>query len=61
MLEMMAPFNQQLNEMKLLYENTKTYSSDIGTKIDELKKIIALQQNTITGNQPPPTNPFISG
>jgi len=42
MLEMMAPINQQLNEMKLLYENTKSCSGDVGTKIDELKKIIAL-------------------
>ena len=43
MLDMMAPLNQQLNEMKLLYENTKSCSNDVGGKIDELKKIIALQ------------------
>jgi hypothetical protein len=43
MLEMMAPINTQLNEMKLLYENTKNCSNDVGDKIDELKKIIQLQ------------------
>jgi len=47
--------------MKVLHENTKTYSSEVADKMDELKKIIMLQQNTITGNQPPPANPFISG
>lgn len=40
MLEMMAPINAQLNEMKLLYENTKSCSTDVGNKIDELKKVI---------------------
>jgi len=43
MLEMLAPMNSQMNEMKLLYENTKSCSNDVGGKIDELKKIIALQ------------------
>lgn len=42
MLEMLNPVNVQLNEMKLLYENTKSCSSDVGGKIDELKKIISL-------------------
>ena len=42
MLEMLAPINSQLNEMKLLYENTKSCSNDVGGKIDELKKIIQL-------------------
>lgn len=42
MLEMLNPITQQLNEMKLLYENTKSCSNDVGSKIDELKKIIAL-------------------
>ena len=42
MLEMMAPMQAQLNEMKLLYENTKTCSNDVGDKIDELKKVIAV-------------------
>ena len=60
MLEMMAPINQQLNEMKLLYENTKSCSSDVGNKIDELKKVIQLQQNSLTGGQVGP-NPFING
>ena len=41
-LEMMAPVNQQLNEIKILYENTKTCSTDVGSKIDELKKIIVM-------------------
>lgn len=43
MLEMLAPINIQFNEMKLLYENTKSCSSEVGGKIDELKKIIAIQ------------------
>ena len=60
MLEMMAPVNQQLNEMKLLYENTKSCSSDVGNKIDELKKIIQLQQNSLTGGQSG-GNPFVHG
>lgn len=34
MLEMMAPMNQQMNEMKLLYENTKATSSGMEEKID---------------------------
>ena len=42
-LQMMAPVTQQLNDMKLVYENSKSASSDIGDKIDELKKIIAMQ------------------
>jgi len=42
MLEMLAPVTTQLNEMKLLYENTKSCSNDVGGKIDELKKVIAL-------------------
>jgi hypothetical protein len=45
MLQMMAPMTQQLNEMKILYENSKTTSTDIGTKIDELKRILAMQQD----------------
>jgi hypothetical protein len=43
MLQMMAPLNQQLNEMKLLYENSKATSGDIGGKIDELKRVLAMQ------------------
>jgi hypothetical protein len=29
--------------MKVLYENSKSTSSDIGGKIDELKKVLAMQ------------------
>lgn len=61
MLEMMAPVNAQLNEMKLLYENTKTCSTDVGSKIDELKKIIQLQQSSLTGGQGAGPNPMLSG
>jgi hypothetical protein len=62
MLEMMAPINTQLNEMKLLYENTKNCSNDVGDKIDELKKIIQLQQNSLAGgNQSVGSNPFLDG
>ena len=42
-LQMMAPVTQQLNDMKLLYENSKSASSDIGQKIDDLKKTLSLQ------------------
>lgn len=47
--------------MKLLYENTKSCSTDVGTKIDELKKIIAMQQTSIAGNVTNGPNPFITG
>jgi hypothetical protein len=48
--------------MKLLYENTKSCSSDVGGKIDELKKVITLQQNSLTGGQSSGgSNPFITG
>ena len=47
MLQMMAPLNQQLNEMKMLYESTKACSTDVGSKIDELKKVISTQTNSI--------------
>ena len=56
MLEMMAPMQSQLNEMKLLYENTKTCSTEVGDKIDELKKVIAVQQANITGAPNPMLN-----
>jgi hypothetical protein len=42
MLAMLAPVNQQLNDMKLLYENTKSCSTDLEQKITELKKIMAM-------------------
>ena len=41
MLEMLVPLNQQLNDMKLLYENTKSCSGSVETKIEELKKVMA--------------------
>ena len=34
--------------MKLLYESTKACSSDIGTKIDELKRIMVNQADSLT-------------
>ena len=46
--------------MKLLYENTRSCSSDVGNKIDELKKIIHMQQNSLTGGQTG-ANPFVHG
>ena len=49
MLEMMVPVNQQLNDMKLLYENTKSCSQDVETKIEELKKVLVMQMNTLNG------------
>ena len=49
MLEMMVPLNQQLNDMKLLYENTKACSSDVENKIEELKKVMVMQMNTLNG------------
>lgn len=45
MLQMMAPITQQLNDMKILYENSKATSSDIGGKIDELKRVLAMQSD----------------
>ena len=53
MLEMMVPLNQQLNDMKLLYENTKTCSTGVETKIEELKKVMVMQQNSLTGSSQP--------
>ena len=49
MLQMLAPMNQQLNEMKILYENSKATSSDIGGKIDELKKVLSMQGDFFRG------------
>lgn len=42
-LEMMNPVKQQLNEMKLLYENTKACSGDLERKIEELKRVMTMQ------------------
>ena len=47
MLEMMVPMNQQLNEMKLLYENTRACSSDLEQKIESLKKVMGMQMSTL--------------
>ncbi len=42
MLDMMAPMNKQLNEMKLLHENTKACSGELEKKIDELKRVMGM-------------------
>ena len=39
--------------MKLLYENTKACSTDVETKIDELKRVLVMQQNTLSGTSGP--------
>lgn len=57
---MLAPVNQQLNEMKLLYENTKSCSNDVGGKIDELKKVIQMQQSSLSGGGQSAQNPFLT-
>jgi hypothetical protein len=44
--------------MKLLYENTKTCSSDLGNKIDDLKKIFSNQQTSIGMNGIGMMNPY---
>ena len=49
MLEMMVPLNQQLNDMKLLYENTKACSTGVETKIEELKKVMIMQSESLSG------------
>lgn len=49
MLEMMVPLNQQLNDMKLLYENTKACSTGVETKIEELKKVMIMQSDSLSG------------
>jgi hypothetical protein len=33
---MMAPITQQLNDMKILYENTKATSTDVESKMGQL-------------------------
>jgi len=35
--------------MKILYENSKATSSDIGGKIDELKKVLSMQGDFFRG------------
>lgn len=49
MLDMMAPMNQQLNEMRLLHENTKQCSGDLEKKIDELKRVLGMQAGQLAG------------
>lgn len=66
MLQMMAPLTQQLNDMKILYENSKATSGDIGGKIDELKKVLAMQgdfyiRGGATSQSMSNTNPFLGG
>ena len=39
--------------MKLLYENTKTCSNQVETKIEELKKLMTMQMNTLHGTSGP--------
>ena len=34
--------------MKLLYENTKSSSTDVEKKIEELKKVMSMQMNSLT-------------
>lgn len=45
----MVPLNQQLNDMKLLYENTKACSTGVETKIEELKKVMIMQSDSLSG------------
>lgn len=51
MMEMMLPMNQQLNEMKLLYENTRSCSTDLEGKINELKKVMTMQTSSLQSGQ----------
>ena len=39
--------------MKLLYENTKACSSGVETKIEELKRVMVMQANTLNGTSQP--------
>jgi len=62
---MMAPLAQQLNDMKVLYENSRATSGDIGNKIDELKKVLAMQGDFYlkggASNGSQTLNPFLGG
>ena len=51
MLDMMAPMNKQLNEMKLLHENTKACSGELEKKIDELKRVMGMQSGALQNGQ----------
>ena len=37
--------------MKLLYENTKACSNGVETKIDELKKVMVMQSDSLSGGR----------
>lgn len=52
MLDMMAPMNKQLNEMKLLHENTKACSGELEKKIDELKRVMGMQSGALQNGYP---------
>jgi len=41
MLEMMSHYQQQAQEMKTLFESTKTCSKDVLTKIDDVMKTLS--------------------
>ena len=66
---MMGPLNQQINEMKVMYESTKACSGAVDNKIDELKRVLAMQVNTLQnghgtvsmGGQQANYNPTIAG
>ena len=49
---MLAPMTHQLNDMKVLYENSKATSTDIGGKIDELKRVLSMQGDFYTRGGP---------
>jgi hypothetical protein len=49
MLDMMTPMNQQLNEMRLLHENTKQVFGDLEKKIDELKRVLGMRAGQLAG------------
>ena len=38
--------------MKLLYENTKSTSQDVEKKIEELKKVLNMQMNSLSSGMP---------
>jgi hypothetical protein len=40
--------------MKLLYESTKACSSDVGSKIDELKRVLGNQTDSLYGSRGQP-------
>jgi hypothetical protein len=52
LLQMLAPMTQQLNEMKLLYENSRAVSGEVGGKIEELKRVLNAQGEYYTRGYP---------